>query len=321
MTTITFSSASLPEHLDDHRRFDLWRDIYTAQFGLLDFAISEQLAFSATMEITPLGAVALGRMRGTIERVSRTARDVAVDGRDDYCLVVNQGATMSGRLGRKNFELPGGGAVLMSNADSGSIARLATGGGDDWLNVIVPGTLLRQTMGNADDLVACATPGGSEALTLLAGYAALLQRQGTIASERLAQFATDTLLDLMALTLGAEGDTRELANARGLRAARLHAVLGQIQQRYADVGFSTRDIAAALRISARYVNDILQESGTGFSERVTELRLQRARALLADRRNDGMRIGDIAYAAGFADISHFNRSFRRRFGMTPTGAR
>jgi AraC-like DNA-binding protein len=54
---------------------------------------------------------------------------------------------------------------------------------------------------------------------------------------------------------------------------------------------------------------------------VTELRLQRARALLADRRNDGMRIGDIAYAAGFADISHFNRSFRRRFGMTPTGAR
>jgi hypothetical protein len=194
MTTITFSSASLPEHLDDHRRFDLWRDIYTAQFGLLDFAISEQLAFSATMEITPLGAVALGRMRGTIERVSRTARDVAVDGRDDYCLVVNQGATMSGRLGRKNFELPGGGAVLMSNADSGSIARPATGGGDDWLNVIVPGTLLRQTMGNADDLVACATPGGSEALTLLAGYAALLQRQGTIASERLAHFATDTLL-------------------------------------------------------------------------------------------------------------------------------
>ncbi len=321
MSSITFSSASLPDHLDDRRRFDLWRDIYTAQFGLLDFAISERLPFSASMEITPVGAIALGRMRGTIERVSRTARDVAVDGRDDYCLVINQCATMSGTLGHKNFELPGGGGVLMSNTGKGSIARPATGGDDDWLNVIIPGPLLRQTMGNADDLVAFAKPGGSQALTLLAGYAALLQRQGTIASKPLAQFATDTLLDLMALALGAEGDTRELANARGLRAARLQAVLGQIQQRYADVGFSTRDIAAALRISARYVNDILQESGVAFTERVLELRLQRARAMLADRRNDGMRIGDIAYASGFADISHFNRSFRRRFGTTPTGAR
>lgn len=321
MASITFSSASLPDHLDDRQRFDLWRDIYTAQFGLLDFAISDKLAFSAAMEITPVGTVALGRMRGTIERVSRTAREVAIDGRDDYALVINHGATMSGTLGRKNFELSGGGAVLMSNTEKGSIVRPATGGNDDWLNVIVPGTLLRQTMGNADDLVACATPGGSEALTLLAGYAALLQRQGAITSKPLAQFATDTLLDLMALTLGAEGDREELATARGLRAARLQAVLGQIQQRYADVGFSTRDIATAIRISARYVNDILQESGTGFSERVTELRLQRARAMLSDRQFDGMRIGDIAYASGFADISHFNRSFRRRFGMTPTGAR
>ena len=43
--------------------------------------------------------------------------------------------------------------------------------------------------------------------------------------------------------------------------------------------------------------------------------------MLSDRRNDGMRIGDIAYASGFSDISHFNRSFRRRFGLTPTAAR
>jgi AraC-like DNA-binding protein len=54
---------------------------------------------------------------------------------------------------------------------------------------------------------------------------------------------------------------------------------------------------------------------------VLELRLQRARAMLADPRYAAMRIGAVAYAAGFADISYFNRSFRRRFGLTPTAAR
>jgi AraC-like DNA-binding protein len=30
---------------------------------------------------------------------------------------------------------------------------------------------------------------------------------------------------------------------------------------------------------------------------------------------------DIAFAAGFGDVSHFNRLFRRRFGATPSGVR
>ena len=266
------------------------------------------------MDITLVGPVALGRMRGTVERVSRTARDVAVDGRDDYCLVINQGATMSGTLARRDFELPGGAAVLMPNGDSGSIVRPATGGHDDWLNVIVPGQLLRSVLNNPDDLVARGTPVGSEALSLLAGYAELLQKHGAIELPDLLQHATHTLLDLMALALGTKGEKEEIANARGLRAARLQAVIGQIDRRFTEVGFSTRDIATALGISTRYVNDILYESGLGFSDRVLELRLQRARAMLADRRNDGMRVSDIAYASGFADISHFNRNFRRRFG-------
>jgi AraC-like DNA-binding protein len=321
MASITFSSASLPAYLDHRQRFNLWRDIYTSQFGQLDFSISERLPFTASVDITLVGPIALGRMRGTVERVSRTARDVAIDGRDDYCLVINQGATMSGTLARRDFELPGGAAVLMPNGESGSIVRPATGSQDDWLNVIVPGQLLRSALDNPDDLVARGTPVGSEALSLLAGYAGLLQRHGAIESTSLLQHATHTMLDLMALALGAKGENQEIANMRGLRAARLQAVIGQINRRFADVAFSTRDVAGALGISTRYVNDVLQETGICFSDRVLELRLQHARAMLSDWRNDDMRIHDIAYASGFADISHFNRSFRRRFGMTPTGAR
>jgi AraC-like DNA-binding protein len=320
--TITFSSADLPAFLGHKKRFDLWRDIYMSQFGLFDFAISEKLPFSAALEIMPVGPVALGTMNGTIEKVARTAHEVANDSRDAYCLVVNQGsATMSGTLGRRDCALEGGSAVLMQSDEKGSLVREARGAGEDWLNVVIPGELLRATLNNADDLVGRGTAPNSEAVRLLTGYAAMLKRHGAIASTELAAHAAHALMDLVVLSLGAGGESAEQATARGLRGARLQAVLGQIQQRFADVSFATKDIAAALNISPRYINDLLQETGSGFSERVLELRLQRARAMLADPRCAAMRIGAVAYAAGFADISYFNRSFRRRFGLTPTAAR
>jgi AraC-like DNA-binding protein len=32
-------------------------------------------------------------------------------------------------------------------------------------------------------------------------------------------------------------------------------------------------------------------------------------------------VSDIAYLAGFNDVSYFHRAFRRRFGMTPSDLR
>jgi AraC-like DNA-binding protein len=43
--------------------------------------------------------------------------------------------------------------------------------------------------------------------------------------------------------------------------------------------------------------------------------------LLRDPRRFGRRISEIAAEAGFTDLSHFSRAFRRRFGMTPSDAR
>ena len=57
------------------------------------------------------------------------------------------------------------------------------------------------------------------------------------------------------------------------------------------------------------------------TERVLELRLQKARAMLADPSFDRFKIGEIAFTCGFNEASYFNRCFRRRFGLTPTAAR
>jgi transcriptional regulator GlxA family with amidase domain len=65
----------------------------------------------------------------------------------------------------------------------------------------------------------------------------------------------------------------------------------------------------------------MASSGTSFTERVSELRLQQAFKLLTEPHDSAQRICDIALEVGFSDVSHFNRLFRARFGDSPRGVR
>lgn len=127
-----------------------------------------------------------------------------------------------------------------------------------------------------------------------------------------------TLVDLVALALGAKGDAKEIASARGLRAARAREIVALIAARYADPDFSPHVAGHKLGVSQRYLQELLQETGASFTERVQELRLQKARAMLESPRYDRLKVSDVAYASGFANVSYFNQCFRRRFGASPT---
>ncbi len=105
---------------------------------------------------------------------------------------------------------------------------------------------------------------------------------------------------------------------RGLRAVRVHEIVSAIRSGFASPAFSPRDVAEKVGMSPRYVQDQLQETGKSFTERVIELRMQKARVMLASRRNDRLKVSEIAYACGFGEVSYFNQAFRRRFGAAPT---
>jgi AraC-like DNA-binding protein len=50
-------------------------------------------------------------------------------------------------------------------------------------------------------------------------------------------------------------------------------------------------------------------------------RLARAHRLLTDPRYRDRNISAVGYEAGFGDLSYFNRTFRHRYGMTPSDVR
>lgn len=101
----------------------------------------------------------------------------------------------------------------------------------------------------------------------------------------------------------------------------MQTIQAQIRNGFSQPELSVKLIAAKLGVSPRYVQELLHKAGTTFTDRVKDLRLQKAHAMLTDRNCDHLRIIDIAYACGFSEVSYFNRCFRQRFGDVPKSYR
>lgn len=103
------------------------------------------------------------------------------------------------------------------------------------------------------------------------------------------------------------------------RAARLVAMHRVMAERLGDAGLCMAEVAASVGISERAGYLLFEEAEQGFTATLYAMRLDRAMERL--RGGYAGRLLDLALDMGFTDLSHFNRRFRARFGMTPGEAR
>jgi YesN/AraC family two-component response regulator len=81
-----------------------------------------------------------------------------------------------------------------------------------------------------------------------------------------------------------------------------------------------RDAAKAYSVSEEHLSRMFKkETGFGFNEFVTLLRLQRAEAML--KNENGKNVSEIAYACGFNDSNYFSDKFKKVYGITPSEAK
>jgi AraC-like DNA-binding protein len=195
---------------------------------------------------------------------------------------------------------------------------MVTGRGQ--LGLVFPRAPLVARMKNIADATAVRIPRESDALRLLTSYLSALPEGLALGSPKLQRTVINHIYDLTTLAMCPDRRTDE--NSLGATAAaRLELALAYIKTHFDRPGLSVSAVARDQNMSPRYLQRLIETTGSTFSERMHELRLQRAYALLTDTRYRDDRISDIALRAGFSDIAHFNRSFRRRFGDTPRNIR
>jgi AraC-like DNA-binding protein len=318
MKKLVFSTDQLAPGLDDRRRYATWRDLYETTFGSLDLPRIEGVPFSARLDVMQVGRLGVVRFSTTLARMRRTREHLARDARDHFGLAVltQRSSMMHAQFGREATHAAGAAALGVG----GELIDFQMPTGIAWTLVNIPRAVLRERVKGAEDFAARPLNAPPDVTALLKSYANMLLQQAPPSDAAVSGCASDMLLDLAVLTLNGAGESAELARQRGLRAARLQAALAEISASFARPEFSPHDLALKLQLSPRYIQELLQEAGATFTERVQELRLQKARAAIADPLL-ARGIADIALDCGFSDVSYFNRCFRRRFGDTPSGVR
>jgi transcriptional regulator GlxA family with amidase domain len=104
-------------------------------------------------------------------------------------------------------------------------------------------------------------------------------------------------------------------------AAMLRRVKEQIESRIDDESLTAGSIGKSTRMSVRYINKLFEKEDYSLARWIRTRRLERCRRDLEDPAQRGRRVGDIAYAHGFKNVTNFNRVFRARYGCAPRALR
>ncbi len=155
-------------------------------------------------------------------------------------------------------------------------------------------------------------------LGLLMGYADLVYKGGTGQDPALATAMSRHLVELAVHAFAKDGAKPMAPETRqSVAAMRLDLFKADIQRSLDDHAFDISRLARRHKVTARYIQMLFADSGTTFTEFLRQQRLALAYRLLVDPAQATRNVADLAYAAGFNDLSHFNRAFRRHFGATP----
>jgi AraC-like DNA-binding protein len=305
--TASFSASDIPEH----HRDEFIRDFYgRIQMRLqIKPARDRELAFDARTLILPemmctLGAVSPMSWQRTSELMA--------DGNDDIILSWNRGGYRLAMAGRDVETKPGTAAFLPLDRRWSAQAE-----DSQWtLALQFKRSLLAPLIGNLDDIAPDHIGRTQPAHQLLFDYLMSLHRMETPAA--LAPLAARHIADILAEAFRTGGSA---SPSPGVRAARLAGLKQHINRNLLDPALSAGQLSRIFGISDRYIRQLFAESGTSFSDYLTERRLAYVHSCLCDRRQVLRRIADIIFEAGFTEPSTFYRQFRTRYGHTPAEAR
>jgi AraC-like DNA-binding protein len=273
--------------------------------------------FRCEAVLRALPGLGLASFTTSPNRATRT-RAMVADGNDDLVLVLSSyGSTVTSAHGRE-IVFGRGDAILMSSTEP-SVTDIHTPAKFHCL--ALPLAKLAPLVSDLDAALATVIPGNVEAVRLLSRYVESLGDDIALSSPELRRVAVSHVYDLVALALGATRDAAAVSHERGARAARLEAIKTDIAAHASKALFSIDEVALRHGVSPRYIRRLFEGAGTTFTEFALEQRLLQAYRMLTDPRYDRHPIGSIAFEVGFGDLSYFNRSFRQKFGATPSDVR
>jgi AraC-like DNA-binding protein len=301
------------ENAPTHRRLALWQDIVCDVFVQLDCKSDLGPNFHGAITSATIGKARWSEVSSNQQRVFRTPSRIS-RAHDDFILIAlgKRGVGAVLQDGRETIVHPGEFAIY----DTTRPYELQFNDAFTQTIFQVPREMLHQRISRTENLTAISftadRPLQQLAYNFIASVAEIADRLDQDTALRLADQAVD--LVAMAMSERLSGHALSPSTHRSALLSRLKA---HVLAHLGDADLSLSETAATLGISPRYVNDLFADDRTSFQRYVLAQRLERCKRDLSSPMQAHRHVGEIAFAWGFNDLSHFGRVFREHFGMSP----
>lgn len=299
--------SAKPCHSD--QPFGSWADDLAAAFVRLEPRKSSDEPFEGLISKADAHPVQISLVSATKHTVLRLHSHI-IESTNDLCFINLQleGLARTTQRGHEQVSAPGDLAV----ADTIEPFEIANCRNFKLFCFAVPRRLLPIGFFGRPRLTLSKTKAGQALSRTLAGYAELC-----LSAPQAAGAATLMGAHVVDLISHAPDFLAEAPAERVNAPVLLSVMLDYIDRHSHDPDLGAATLALRFHCSPRYVHRLFTGTGRSVGEHVNEKRLLVCARNLLDRTLLRKTIAEIAFDAGFRDISHFNHLFKRSTGVAP----
>lgn len=293
-------------------RYAFWHEVACREIVGHQSRPSSFTAFEADIEAAPLADLAVLIFQSSPLNVVRTRQNIARASTDDL-FICNQlaGRAQLEQHGREVLLTPG--VFCLLDPMKPYAGQFCTG--SKMLILKADRRAIESRVGDPS-LITSITLAKGAVGTLTARYLGTLpfctkvpKAQAAVIGEQALDLVGMSTLAVLAKH-GAKPSTRRSMAVLRIRTA--------IAERLTDPAVNPSSVASAAGMSVRNANLLLADHGTTIGRLILKLRLDRCQRVLEDPSQAHRTVTEIAFGMGFSDLSHFSRSFKKSFGVSPS---
>ncbi|MCG8441092.1 MAG: helix-turn-helix domain-containing protein [Caulobacterales bacterium] len=299
------------------QRVAFWRDAICSAYVGLDCERISSDGFEGRLISQTVGAVGVSDIKTSPYVVVRSKRRISKSSDDCFLLSVQRSGSAVIEQGDRTACLNPGDLALY---DSSQPYRLRF---DETLSQMVlklPRPLIQGRLARPEAITATRVPGDFGVGRIVSTFLLAMSRNLEDLDRDRQDMIVEHSIDLIATALGTVAPSTPVGSDCA-RALLLQRIKTFIDSHLCDPSLDAETIATAHGISVRQLHVLFKNEDRTVTRLIWERRLQRCANDLSDPGKNHLTITDICFRWGFNDAAHFSRSFRGRFGRSPSGYR
>ncbi|MEO8883895.1 MAG: helix-turn-helix domain-containing protein [Devosia sp.] len=296
------------DQIASRERFSFWREV----IGETVFNVTAEGPsgdFRAQISAQNFGELRIAAFTASGHELVRSRKQAERNPENSYLISLPIAGRSHARQGEQELTIE---ANEISIIDGQKPFRIAYPDNIDRVIAVVPHAVLDQRAPWLRSRLLCRIAVDAPFAGLARQHLLQFAAGGASLSESAAGMLAENLANLLALA-----SAPDLAPNRLRPDMQLEALLAYCRRNLHDADLSPGVVATHLGISVRTLHLRFQMLGESFGRWLLARRLEACSKALLDPHQMVSGVSEIAYRWGFNDLSHFNRSFRCRFGMSP----